>query len=100
MDVRVEFVFNNPELGPGFEIQNPPVLPENGDILNFDWESYLSDKRQISLIHSFEQEHSFVAQIVGKAYSPKQVVVTVSLHKDVDYEEYEAERRSSINLKP
>lgn len=96
MDVKVKFLFEDSDFGEGFEIINPPVVPVKGDHLEFEWENYVSDWKKRELIEAFEEDHDFVADILQKSYSPKEVIVTVLLRTDTNYENDEKEELTGV----
>lgn len=95
MNIKVKIVFDNTSFGEGFEILNPPVIPSTGEMVGFDWKSYINDKELVARLVETSEDHSFIAEVLSKDYSPNEVMVLVVLHRD---DSPEVERLKGVKL--
>jgi hypothetical protein len=87
MNTRLQFIFNDMDIKSVIEILNPPTIPCNGELISFDWPSYISNKRDLNLIARHLETNGFRALVLSKHFAPEEVQIKVILIKDVDYEE-------------
>lgn len=82
MKTILRFEFNDESIAKGFLIPNPPVFPLTGEIVDIEWEHYITDREQIERLNELNENYTFIAEVLSKRYSPKEVVILVILHRD------------------
>lgn len=68
-----------------FELQDPPVIPVEGDILDFTWADFIADKNELEKLELFSEDNIWIANIACKTYSKTHAVVYVVLFEEESY---------------
>lgn len=89
MNTRVRFCFDAEGLGStSFEILNPPVLPQEGKIIDAQWEHYIEDAEALKALEDINENGYLIANILSIKYTQDEVKMLVVLMKDNIYEDY------------
>lgn len=67
------------------EINEPAVLPNNGEVIYCKWPDFIKDKEMLSKLEKQEEGQMFRAEVLYKIYTADRVTVQVLLHKDSEY---------------
>lgn len=71
-----------------FDIENPPVIPNEGEIVDFRWSEFIDDKNDLRLLTEYGEYGVWVANILCKTYAKDNVIVFVALMQEEHYKEH------------
>jgi len=75
-----------------FYIENPPVIPVEGDSVSFEWKDFISDKKEIKKLENYDKNHIWMVNVLFKRYSKKQALVQIVLMEEGEYSRWKTER--------
>ena len=86
MKLELSIGFN--DMNTWFSIDNPIVIPMEGEGFSCKWSDYISDKKAIKELNEFSEYDIHKVHIIDKEYSKDKVVINISLFSSDDYEHY------------
>lgn len=69
-----------------FEIYNPPVIPAEGEIVNFRWEDFLEDEEDIKILKEHNENSVFICNVLCRNYSKGRVETHIELYEEENYQ--------------
>ena len=86
MEILLKVAFNS-LVTVEFSIENPPVLPLEGEIFSAAWDSFILDKKAVKKIKDYEEGHVFLTHVIFKHFDKDRITVQVSLFEENHYKE-------------
>jgi len=83
MDTKIRFCFEAEGLGcTSFVILNPPVLPQQGKIIDAQWDHFIKDKKALKALDDLQHSSCLIANILSITYEKDQVEMLVVLTEE------------------
>src|SRR5437773_2117441 len=97
MDMHMEVHFNS-LVNESFTIVNPPVIPNTGDMVNFDFTEFIKNKAALRKIEDYLQTGVFIAERISIHYYKNHVQIIVALLEEKHFnKEYMKLRKLRMN---
>lgn len=68
-----------------FKIENPLVLPAEGETISFEWRDFIQNETVVKKIESYEEGDVFICEILFRKYYKGVVETHIYLHERKDY---------------
>lgn len=68
-----------------FEVRNPPILPDEGETLDFKWSDFITDDAELEKLEASNDSNIWIANILCKTYSKTEVTVHIVLFEEQNY---------------
>lgn len=86
MELILSIGFNSLLHNTYFEINNPPVVPIEGELFDCHWADFIQDKEAIDTLEDHDDNGVWITHIVSKHYFKNKVVIHVQLFEEQHYE--------------
>jgi hypothetical protein len=68
-----------------FKIENPSVLPGEGEKITFEWKEFIQNENVVKKIEAYEETDAFICEIMFRKYFKGCVETHIYLHERKDY---------------
>jgi len=91
MDLRLRFEFEGVD-ATGFTIFDPPTIPVQGETVDFNWEDFVTNEKELERLSDFCDNSDFKADILARRYTKDYVEVLIVLCTPEVYDHWAAQR--------
>ncbi|MBN8720651.1 MAG: hypothetical protein J0H85_14465 [Sediminibacterium magnilacihabitans] len=81
MDIFLQVNFNS-ITSECFTIVNPPVIPNTGDTVDFEFSEFIENKKEVRKLENYLENGLFIAERLSISYYKEHVKVILVLHED------------------
>jgi hypothetical protein len=68
-----------------FDIENPSVIPNEGEVFDCNWQDYISDEKALLALEEYSETGIWMTNIVSVYFSKEKTVVHISLMEEEHY---------------
>ncbi len=86
MESRIEVHFSNFSSDHEFRIENPSMLPCEGEIFSCEWSDYIADDKLVKELKEFEENSIFIVNILHREYKKARATLHIVLYNEEHYE--------------
>lgn len=88
MDTKLRLIVNFDNHRPKFSVENPPTIPQTGEVISFKWEDFIADESIVKELYEEEQDSVFICQVFMRKFTSKEVTVSITIYEEGEYNRY------------